>query len=64
MAATKSWAWGDLKLASLSEKLDYGAASANTRVGVLGTCRAAYGRVKGVESRGEDEARGRAGHMT
>ncbi|KAG2446995.1 hypothetical protein HYH02_008149 [Chlamydomonas schloesseri] len=36
MATTKSWAWGDLKLATLSEKLDYGAASANTRMGVLG----------------------------
>ncbi|PNW76572.1 hypothetical protein CHLRE_11g467702v5 [Chlamydomonas reinhardtii] len=36
MAATKSWAWGDLRLASLTSKLDYGTAAANTRMGVLG----------------------------
>ncbi|KAG2432236.1 hypothetical protein HXX76_009155 [Chlamydomonas incerta] len=36
MAATKAWSWGDLRLASLTSKLDYGAAAANTRMGVLG----------------------------
>ncbi|GLC35025.1 hypothetical protein PLESTM_000270900 [Pleodorina starrii] len=36
MAATKVWEWGEMSLRALSDRLDYGAATANTRLGALG----------------------------
>jgi hypothetical protein len=36
MAATKVWEWGEMSLRPLSERLDYGMATANTRLGALG----------------------------
>ncbi|EFJ41879.1 hypothetical protein VOLCADRAFT_107510 [Volvox carteri f. nagariensis] len=36
MAATKVWEWGEMSLRALSDRLDYGIATANTRLGTLG----------------------------
>ncbi|PNH05760.1 30S ribosomal protein S3, partial [Tetrabaena socialis] len=36
MAEKKIWQWGDIHLKDMSDRLDYGTAAANTRVGVLG----------------------------